>query len=262
MRSTAPARARRAAEQVVEEIKAAGGEAVADAHSVGTPENGEAIVQTAIDTFGRVDIVVNNAGILRDKAFHNMDADMIEAVLTVHLKGAFYVTRPAWKHMREQGYGRVVNTSSSAGILGNFGQANYAAAKMGLVGLTNVLAIEGERYNIKANAISPIAGTRMTGEVLGALQDLLDPALVSPVVAYLAHEDCPVSGNIYSVGGGRVVRFFIGMTEGYLKTDSPLTVEDVRDHFEEIDDTSEFTVPWQATDETFLVRDLLMPKKP
>ena len=179
----------------------------------------------------------------------------------MHLKGAFYVTRPAWRHMREQGYGRVVNTSSSAGILGNFGQANYGAAKMGLVGLTNVLAIEGERYNIKANAISPIAGTRMTGEVLGKLQDLLDPAFVSPVVAYLAHEDCPVSGNIYSVGGGRVVRFFIGMTEGYLKQGTPLTVEDVRDHFAEIDDTSQFSVPWQATDETFLVRDLLMPKQ-
>src|SRR6478735_4461956 len=249
------------AEEVVAEIKAAGGEAVADAHSVGTPGDGEAIVQTAIDAFGRIDIVVNNAGILRDKAFHNMDADMIEAVLTVHLKGAFYVTRPAWRYMREQAYGRVVNTSSSAGILGNFGQANYAAAKMGLVGLTNVLAIEGERYNIKANAISPIAGTRMTGEVLGKLQDLLDPAFVSPVVAYLAHEDCPVSGNVYSVGGGRVVRFFIGMTEGYLKKDTPLTIEDVRDHFEEIDDTSQFTVPWQATDETFLVRDLLMPRE-
>ena len=250
------------AEQVVAEIKAAGGEAVADAHSVGTPEDGEAIVQTAIDAFGRIDIVVNNAGILRDKAFHNMDADMIEAVLTVHLKGAFYVTRPAWRYMREQSYGRVVNTSSSAGILGNFGQANYGAAKMGLVGLTNVLAIEGERYNIKANAISPIAGTRMTGEVLGKLQDLLDPAFVSPVVAFLAHEDCPVSGNVYSVGGGRVVRFFIGMTEGYLKQGEPLTAEDVRDHFAEIDDTSQFTVPWQATDETFLVRDLLMPREP
>jgi NAD(P)-dependent dehydrogenase (short-subunit alcohol dehydrogenase family) len=249
------------AERVVQEIKDAGGDAVADDNSVATPEGGEAIVQSALDAFGRVDIVVNNAGILRDKAFHNMDSGMIDAVLDVHLKGAFYVTRPAWRLMREQGYGRVVNTSSSAGILGNFGQANYGAAKMGLVGLTNVQAIEGERYNIKANAISPIAGTRMTAEVLGKLQDLLDPALVSPVVAYLAHEDCPVSGNIYSVGGGRVVRFFIGMTEGYLKTDSPLTAEDVRDHFDEINDTSQFTVPWQATDETFLVRDLLMPRE-
>jgi NAD(P)-dependent dehydrogenase (short-subunit alcohol dehydrogenase family) len=245
------------AEQVVAEIEAAGGVAVADAHSVGTPDGGEAIVQTAVDTYGRVDIVVNNAGILRDRAFHNMDDEMIDAVVTVHLKGAFHVTRPAWRLMREQGYGRVVNTASSAGILGNFGQANYGAAKMGLVGLTNVLAIEGERYNIKANAISPIAGTRMTAEVLGRLNELLDPELVSPVVAFLAHEDCPVSGNVYSVGGGRVVRFFVGMTEGYRELDRALTPEDVRDHFAEIDDTATFTVPWQATDETMLVRDML-----
>lgn len=245
------------AEQVVAEIKADGGEAVADAHSVATPEDGEAIVQTALDAFGRVDIVVNNAGILRDKAFHNMEPDMLEAVLAVHLKGAFYVTRPAWRLMREQGYGRVVNTSSSAGILGNFGQSNYAAAKMGLVGLTNVLAIEGERYNIKANAISPIAGTRMTEQVLGPLVELVDPALVSPVVAFLAHEDCPVSGHVYSVGGGRVVRFFVGMNRGYVRKDRPLTIEDVRDHFAEIDDTSEFTVPWQATDELRVLRDAL-----
>jgi NAD(P)-dependent dehydrogenase (short-subunit alcohol dehydrogenase family) len=185
-----------------------------------------------------------------------MDADMVEVVLTVHLKGAFYVTRPAWRHMREQGYGRVVNTSSSAGILGNFGQANYGAAKMGLVGLTHVLAIEGERYNIKVNAISPIARTRMTEEVLGPLVEKVDPSLVSPVVAYLAHEDCPVSGHVYSVGGGRVVRFFIGMNKGYTHPGS-LTVEDVRDHFAEIDDTSEFTVPWQATDELRVLRDAL-----
>jgi NAD(P)-dependent dehydrogenase (short-subunit alcohol dehydrogenase family) len=245
------------AEQVVAEIEAAGGAAVADAHSVSTVDGGEAIVQSALDAFGRVDIVVNNAGILRDKAFHNMDDEMIDAVLAVHLRGAFNVTRPAWRSMREQGYGRVVNTSSSAGILGNFGQANYGAAKMGLVGLTNVLAIEGQRHNIKANAISPIAGTRMTAEVLGRLNELLDPALVSPMVAFLAHEDCPVSGNVYSVGGGRVVRFFVGMTEGYRQFDRALTPEDVRDHFTEIDDTTTFTVPWQAPDETMLLRDLL-----
>ena len=154
------------AEQVVEEIKAAGGEAVADANSVATPEGGEAIVQTAIDAFGRIDIVVNNAGILRDKAFHNMTDDLVQPVLDVHLRGAFNVTRPAWGKMREQGYGRVVNTASSAGIIGNFGQASYGAAKMGLVGLTHVLAIEGAKHNIKANAISPIARTRMTEEVL------------------------------------------------------------------------------------------------
>ena len=246
-----------AAELVVAEIKAAGGEAVADAHSVATPEDGEAIVQTALDAFGKVDIVVNNAGILRDKAFHNMDADMLEAVLTVHLKGAFYVTRHAWIRMREQGYGRVVNTSSSAGILGNFGQSNYGAAKMGLVGLTRVLAIEGARYNIKANAISPIARTRMTEDALGALVEGLDPAFVSPVVAYLCHEDCPVTGHVYSVGGGRVVRFFVGMNKGYTKKGDPLTLEDVRDHFAEIEDPSEYVILDQAPDELRILRDAM-----
>ena len=235
------------AEQVVEEIKAAGGEAVADANSVATPEGGEAIVQTAVDTFGRIDIVVNNAGILRDKAFHNMTDDLVQPVLDVHLRGAFNVTRPAWGRMREQGYGRVVNTASSAGILGNFGQASYGAAKMGLVGLTQVLAIEGARYNISANAISPIARTRMTEEVLGNLVEYVDPAAVSPVVAWLVHEDCPVSGNVYSVGGGRVARFFVGLTPGYL--DKDLTPEAVRDHFDEINDPEGYVILDQATDE-------------
>jgi NAD(P)-dependent dehydrogenase (short-subunit alcohol dehydrogenase family) len=133
-----------AAQKVVDEIKAAGGEAVADHNSVATPEGGEAIVQTAIDTFGRVDIVINNAGILRDKAFHNMEPDLLNPVLDVHLKGAFYVTKPAFVRMREQGYGRIVSTSSAAGVFGNFGQTNYGAAKMGLVGFTRVLGVEGQ----------------------------------------------------------------------------------------------------------------------
>ena len=137
------------AQSVVKEIEALGGEAVANADSVATPEGGEAIVQAAIDAFGQVDIVINNAGILRDKTFHNMTPDLRDPVLDVHLKGAFNVTRPAWIKMREQGYGRIVNTSSSAGILGNFGQTNYGAAKMGLVGLARVLAQEGAGYNIK-----------------------------------------------------------------------------------------------------------------
>ncbi len=235
------------AEQVVAEIKAAGGEAVADAHSVATPEGGEAIVQTALDTFGRIDIVVNNAGILRDKAFHNMTDDFVQPVLDVHLRGAFNVTRPAWAKMREQGYGRVVCTASSAGIVGNFGQASYGAAKMGLVGLTHVLAIEGAKYNIKANAISPIARTRMTEEVFGSLIEHVDPAAVSPVVAWLVHEDCPVTGHIYSVGGGRVARFFVGLTPGYLDRD--LTPESVRDHFDEINDTEGYVILDQATEE-------------
>ncbi len=164
-----------AAQLVVDEIQAAGGEAVANTDSVATPEGGAAIVQSAVDAFGKVDIVINNAGILRDKSFHNMDADLFDPVIDVHLRGAFNVTQPAWKIMREQGYGRIVSTSSAAGIFGNFGQANYGAAKMGLVGFTNVLAVEGAKYNIKANAIAPLALTRMTEDILGGLGDKLQP---------------------------------------------------------------------------------------
>ena len=129
--------------------------------------------------------MINNAGILRDKSFHNMDADLFDPVIDVHLRGAFNVTQPAWKIMREQGYGRIVSTSSAAGIFGNFGQANYGAAKMGLVGFTNVLAVEGAKYNIKANAIAPLALTRMTEDILGGLGDKLQPELISPLVTYL-----------------------------------------------------------------------------
>ena len=214
------------AEAVATQIRDLGGEAVAEGSSVATPEGGQAIVDAALEAFGRVDIVVNNAGILRDKAFHNLTPDLLDPVIDVHLRGAFHVTRPAWIAMREQGYGRVVNTSSNSGILGNFGQSNYGAAKMGLVGFTRVLAAEGAKYNIKVNAIAPLARTRMTEELLGAAAEKLEPALVSPVVAYLAHEDVPVTGEVYSVGGGRVARFFIGMTHGY--TNPSLTVEDVR----------------------------------
>ena len=153
---------------MVDEIKAAGGEAVANYDSVATPEGGAAIVKTAVDTFGKVDIIINNAGILRDTSFKNMTPDQVNPVLDVHLRGAFYVTQPAWQLMRDQGYGRIVNTASAAGIFGNFGQTNYGAAKMGLVGLTRVLAVEGAKNNIKVNAIAPVAKTRMTEELLGA----------------------------------------------------------------------------------------------
>jgi NAD(P)-dependent dehydrogenase (short-subunit alcohol dehydrogenase family) len=239
------------AEAAAQEIRDLGGEAVSDSHSVSTPEGGQAVVQTALDDYGRIDIVINNAGILRDKTFHNMTPELLDPVLDVHLKGAFYVTRPAWVKMREQGYGRVVNTSSNSGILGNFGQTNYGAAKMGLVGLTRVLAAEGAKYNIKVNAIAPLARTRMTEDLLGEAVAQLDPELVSPVVAWLVHEDVPVTGEIYSVGGGRVARFFIGMTHGYYN--AKLTLEDVRDHFADIRDETGYTVPSGLADELRVV---------
>jgi NAD(P)-dependent dehydrogenase (short-subunit alcohol dehydrogenase family) len=236
-----------AAQAVVDEVKAAGGEAVANYDSVATPEGGRAIVQTALDAYGRIDIIVNNAGILRDSSFKNMDADKVQPVLDVHLKGAFNVTQPAWEHMRNQSYGRIVNTSSGAGIFGNFGQTNYGAAKMGLVGLTRVLAVEGAKYNIKANAIAPLAKTRMTEDILGPVADKVQPEQITPVVAYLVHEDVPVTGEVYSVGGGRVARVFIGLTPGIV--DPKLTAEAVRDHFDEIRDESGYEVPGELNDE-------------
>jgi NAD(P)-dependent dehydrogenase (short-subunit alcohol dehydrogenase family) len=232
---------------VAREIADLGGEAVASTDSVATPEGGAAIVQRALDAFGRVDIVINNAGILRDKSFHNMTADLVDPVIDVHLKGAFNVLRAAWPRMREQGYGRVVNTSSNSGILGNFGQANYGAAKMGLVGLTNVLAIEGAKYNIKANAIAPLAFTRMTAELMPGFEEKLQPEKVTPVVVYLVHESCPVTGEVYSAGGGVVARFFVGLTQGYVNPD--LTAEDVRDHLDEIRDETGYSVLHSNGDE-------------
>jgi NAD(P)-dependent dehydrogenase (short-subunit alcohol dehydrogenase family) len=237
-----------AAERVVDEIKALGGEAVADTNSVATPEGGQAIVQTAVDAYGTVDIVINNAGILRDKAFHNMEPDLLNPVLDVHLKGAFYVTQPAWQIMRDKGYGRIISTSSAAGVFGNFGQTNYGAAKMGLVGFTRVLAVEGAKYNVKANAIAPLALTRMTETIMGGLGDKLDPGLVSPIVTYLAHEDCPVSGQVFSVGGGRVAHVFIGETQGFYKAD--LTPEDLRDNWATVTDQSGYAVPNNLAEET------------
>jgi NAD(P)-dependent dehydrogenase (short-subunit alcohol dehydrogenase family) len=222
------------AESVVQEVIDLGGEAIANGDSVATVEGGKAIVDAALEAFGQVDIVVNNAGILRDKTFHKITPDEINPVLDVHLRGAFYVTQPAYVHMREKGYGRIINTASNAGVLGNFGQTNYGAAKMGLVGFTHVLAVEGRKYNIKANAIAPVAATRMTEEVLGALNEFLEPELVSPVVAYLAHRDVPVSGEVFSVAGGTVSRFFIGLTQGIF--DRELSAEMVRDRFDEIRD--------------------------
>jgi len=236
-----------AAEHVVDEIKAAGGEAVPDTNSVATPEGGAAIVQTAIDAFGRIDIVVNNAGILRDKSFHNMTPDLWGPVLDVHLNGAYHVTSAAWPHMREQAYGRIVSTASGAGIFGNFGQANYGAAKMGLVGFSRVLAVEGASKNIKANVIAPVAKTRMTEDLLGPLGDKVAPEYVSPIVTYLCHESCEPTGRIFSVAGGRVAEIFIGEGPGY--TDPDITPESIAANWSQVTNRDSFDVPTQMGDE-------------
>ena len=244
-----------AADKVVDEIKALGGEAVADTNSVASAEGGEAIVKSALDAFGTVDIVINNAGILRDKAFHNMDESLVDPVFDVHLKGAFNVTGPAFRVMRDKGYGRVISTSSAAGIFGNFGQANYGAAKMGLVGFTRVLAVEGARFNIAANAIAPIALTRMTEDLLGDLGQKLQPDYVAPLVTFLAHESCDATGRVFSVGGGRVAEVFIGECQGF--TDANLSPESVRDNWSTICDRDGYAVPAQIAEETKMFVDAL-----
>jgi NAD(P)-dependent dehydrogenase (short-subunit alcohol dehydrogenase family) len=225
---------------VVDEITAAGGTAVANGDSVATPEGGAAIVQTALDAFGQVDILVNNAGILRDAAFKNMTPEQVDAVITVHLSGAFNVTRAVWPVMREANYGRIVQTSSGTGLFGNFGQANYGAAKMGLVGMMHVLAIEGARNGITVNAIAPIARTRMTETILGEAGKAMDPELVTPVVVFLSHRSCDRTAHIYSVGGGKVSRVFIGVTTGI--EDPLLTAESVAAAMDDIDNPATFII--------------------
>ncbi len=192
-----------AADAVVAEIVAAGGEAVANHDDITATGGGAAVVQRALDAFGRIDIVVNNAGILRDRTFHKMSDDEWDAVLKVHLYGTFNVTRAAIPHFREQAYGRVIVTTSVSGLYGNFGQANYGAAKLGLVGLINTLAIEGKKLNIFANAVSPLARTRMSEEILA---EEFDPDFVSALVVYLAGEECETTGEVIHAAAGRYSR--------------------------------------------------------
>jgi 3-hydroxyacyl-CoA dehydrogenase/3a,7a,12a-trihydroxy-5b-cholest-24-enoyl-CoA hydratase len=230
------------AQAVVDEIRADGGEAVADDHSV---LEGADVVATAINAYGDLHILVNNAGILRDAAFHKMDQPTFDAVLDVHLRGTAAVTMAAFRHMREHGYGRIVMTTSSAGLLGNFGQANYGAAKAGLYGLTRVLAVEGGAKGVRTNAVMPIAATRMSESgMTPQMREALSPDLVSPVVAYLASEECELNGEVLNAAGGSVSRFFLGLTPGWGA--STLTAENVAEHLEEITREDGYSVPADA----------------
>jgi NAD(P)-dependent dehydrogenase (short-subunit alcohol dehydrogenase family) len=246
------------ADETVKLISEAGGKAVANYDSVSTPEGGEAIIKAALDNFGRVDVVINNAGILRDKSFVKLTKDELEIVLDVHLKGAFYVTQPAFRVMKEQNYGRILFTASGAGVFGNFGQTNYGAAKMGLVGLSNVLAQEGAKNNIKCNVIAPIAKTRLTEQLLGPLADKLAPDCVTPLAVFLVSEACELTHEIFDVGGGRYARIFIGMNQGWAKgPGQPATVEEIAANLDKIRDPSGYIIPSGIGDEMRMVANLM-----
>lgn len=230
------------ADAVVAEIRAAGGQAVASYDDVATPEGGAGVVQTAVDSFGRIDIVVNNAGILRDVTFHKMTDEQWDAVLKVHLYGTYHVTHAAWPRLREQRYGRVIVTTSTSGLFGNFGQTNYGTAKLGVVGMINTLALEGAKYAVTANAVAPIAATRMTEDVFDSeMLARYDPAYVSPLVAHLASEECTDSGQIVLAGGGLYARvaFFQGAGVTFDEVPSP---EALADRWAEITDMGAATL--------------------
>ena len=239
-----------AADAVVKEIEEAGGTAVANYDSVSTREGGENIVQTALDNFGRVDILVNNAGILRDRTFAKMSQEEMDGVLDVHLRGAFFVSQPAFRAMKKQLYGRIIFTASAAGVFGSFGQANYAAAKMGLVGLSNVLSQEGMKAKITSNVIAPIAQTRMTEGIMDDLGLKLDPEYVTALVCYLTSEQCELTHEIFSVGAGRYARVFVGLCEGWSDYDAEsISADDVAAHIEKIRDPAGFIIPESDADD-------------
>jgi len=247
----------KAAEGVVAEIKAAGGEAIANGGSVSDREGAQSIVRDAVKAFGTVDILINNAGILRDKSFAKMPLDDFELVLKVHLLGSVYTTQAAWPIMAEKNYGRIVMTTSSSGLYGNFGQSNYGAAKMALVGLMNTLKLEGERKNIRVNTVAPVAATRMT-ENLGMPEEVfhaLKPELVTPAVLYLVSEDAP-NGMIIEAGAGYYAQVQVMEGKGvHLGPDA--SVDDVAAAMKQIADMSgatPFTQGAEVTQRIFATR--------
>jgi NAD(P)-dependent dehydrogenase (short-subunit alcohol dehydrogenase family) len=256
----------RVADLVVDEITAAGGAAVASHHSVDSAEGGRAIVQTALDSFGRLDAVVSNAGIFTSVPFDELTADDWRRMLRVHLDGGFYLSQPAFRVMRSQGYGRFVFIASSAGMFGQHLEAHYAAAKAGLVGLTNVIALEGEPHGILANTVLPFGISRMVTETLGDPKVLeesgffkaIRPELVAPLVVFLASRACDFSHRNFSACAGRFARVFVGLSEGWLAdADDAPSADDIAAHIAEICATEPFSIPGSIYEEVFAVTERL-----
>jgi NAD(P)-dependent dehydrogenase (short-subunit alcohol dehydrogenase family) len=250
------------ADQVVEEIKKAGGTAIASYDSVDSPAGGQAIVDAAVDTFGRLDAVISNAGIFGSAPFEDISHDEWTRMLRVHLDGGFHLSQPAYRVMKNYGGGRFVFISSSAGIFGQPMEAHYAAAKAGLVGLTNVIAIEGEAHGILANSVMPTGFSRMVTETVGdekflaesGFMQAIRPELVVPLVTFLASSACTFTHRNYSASAGRYARVFVGLTEGWLAdAQGRPTAEDIEAHLEQISSTEKFFVPASIVDEVLEV---------
>ena len=239
-----------AADAVVAEIIALGGEAISNGASVTDKPQVDAMVAATMDKWGRIDILINNAGILRDKTFHKMEVEDFSVVLGVHVMGAVNCTKAVWEIMRTQAYGRIVMTTSSSGLYGNFGQANYGAAKLGLVGFMNTLHLEGAKYNIKINALAPVAATRMTEDIIPEnMLALLAPELVTPGVMYLVSDDAP-SRQILSAGAGCFAVAKIIETDGFAFKPEEATAENVAANWDKISDTSEQMEPMTGGEQT------------
>jgi NAD(P)-dependent dehydrogenase (short-subunit alcohol dehydrogenase family) len=236
------------ASSVAAEIVAAGGAAIANTSDVSTADGALTLIDAAVQELGRVDVLVNNAGIMRWAGFPKADADNLERHLAVHVAGSFNTARAAWPHMVEQGYGRIVMTTST-GMFGLPENLSYATAKGAVVGLTRSLTTAGAAHGIKVNLIAPAAMTRMAGTPAADPEATpMAPHLVAPMVAYLAHEDCPVSGEIYAAGAGRFARIFIAATPGYVATTGDPTIEDVAEHWGAINDEAGYYIPTDLMD--------------